>query len=621
MSCWKTYQLSFILGFGLLISKTASSQVFEKRSIPFANPIGLIMEQEIGTNGVSVADYNQDGTLDIYFVVRDSTWGGDARTWNRLFALQDGSYVDQTTPTGLKGISQTVWSEMGFNIGASWGDYNNDGYPDLFLYYSGKDQLYKNNGDNTFTNVSGTAGFSGSETQLSSHGLWWDYDKDGDLDLYVTVRKDAALENRNSGNQMYENIGNDQFLEVSFVSNLSDSGLSYSALAFDANNDSHLDLYVANDFGENSLFLNNGDKTFTKDTENKFGLNDRGEGMGLAISDVDQNGFFDLYVTNVTSDGQVLSQRNPLFLNTGNNAFENNSESAGTMLAGWGWGTEFFDFDNDSDDDLFVSNGYFTNEYKNHFFENVSTNDSTKFSNIADSVGVADLAVSRTNVIFDQNDDGFLDLLISNFYEQPILYRNILGDGNWIKINLEGTITNRNAFGSVVEIETTMKTYRKYHHGAHFFGQNILPVHFGLGNEEIIDRITVYWMNGEVDEIFNIDGNQTITIKETVGLVTSNEHAEENIAQLPNEIILHGNYPNPFNAQTRIQFTLNTPGIIQLEVYDSIGRKVLSQSQIFSNAGMHTISLRLNNLNTGLYFYRVTTESSSAKAGKMLLLK
>lgn len=621
MPCWKIYRLTLILAFGLILSETAFPQVFQKELIPFSNPIGLIMEQEIGTNGISVADYNQDGALDIYFVVRDSAWGGDARTWNRLFVLQNGSYVDQTTPTGLKGISQTRWSEMGFNIGASWADYNNDGFPDLFLYYSGKDQLYRNNGDNTFTNVSAVAGFSGTETQLSSHGLWWDYDKDGDLDLYVTVRKDVALENRNSANQMYENIGNDQFLDVSFVSNLNDSGLSYSAVAFDVNNDLLLDLYVANDFGENSLFLNNGDKTFTKDSENEFGLNDNGEGMGLAISDVDQNGFFDVYVTNVTSDGQGFSQRNPLFLNTGNNTFENASEAAGTMLAGWGWGTEFFDFDNDSDDDLFVSNGYFTDEYKNHLFENNSSPDSLSFSNIAESAGIADLAVSRANVIFDQNGDGFLDLLISNFFDQPVLYRNTLSDGNWIQINLEGTITNRNAFGSIVEIETTAKTYRKYHHGAHFFGQNILPVHFGLGNEDAIDRITVYWLNGEIDEVLNVEVNQTITIKETVGLVTSTESLNEDIDQLPNDIILHGNYPNPFNAETRIQFALATPGAIELEVFDSIGRRVFTQSKILSSSGTHSISLKLNGLNTGLYFYQITVGSSSTRTGKMLLLK
>lgn len=621
MLAQKTYQLVLILAFAVIISETALPQVFQKEAIPFANPIGLIMEQEVGTNGISVADYNQDGKLDIYFVVRDSAWGGDARTWNRLFALQNENYVDQTTATGLKGISQTRWSEMGFNIGASWGDYNNDGYPDLFLYYSGRDQLYRNNGDNTFTNVSAIVGFSGTETQLSSHGLWWDYDKDGDLDLYITVRKDAALENRNSANQMYENIGDDQFLDVSLTSNLSDSGLSYSAIALDVNNDSHLDLYVANDFGENSLYLNNGDKTFAKDSENEFGLNDKGEGMGLAISDVDQNGFFDIYVTNVTSDGQGLSQRNPLFLNTGNNTFKNGSETAGIMLAGWGWGTSFFDFDNDSDDDLFVSNGYFTDEYKNHLFENNSSSDSLQFSNIAELVGVADLSVSRANAIFDEDGDGFLDLMVSNFYEQPVLYRNTLNEGNWIKINLEGTITNRDAFGSIIEIETAAKTYRKYHHGAHFFGQNILPVHFGLGNEDVIDRISVYWLNGEIDEALDIEVNQTITIKETVGLITSTEPVSEEITQLPDEIILLGNYPNPFNAETQIQFTLGTQGATKLEIFDSIGRKVFVQSNTFSNSGTHSLSLKLNALNTGLYFYRISTGSSSSQTGRMLLLK
>lgn len=617
----KSYIILFLLTWVFSTSNNAFSQVFKALDIPFSDALGLIMERDIGTNGISVADYNNDGSLDLYFVVRDSAWGGDQRTWNRLFSFQDGKYIDETSTSKLTGISETLWSEMGFNIGASWGDYNNDGYPDIFLNYTGNDQLFRNNGNGIFTDVSSEAGISGGETQLSSHGIWWDFDKDGDLDLYVTVRKDVALVDKDSENRMYENIGNDQFLDISTESGLNDDGLSYSAIALDVNNDSYLDIYVANDFGKNSLFLNNGDKSFTKDTSNTFGLNDIGEGMGLAISDVDNNGFFDIYVTNVTSNGQVAGQTNPLFLNSGSNSFQNLSDSANTKLAGWGWGTQFFDFDNDSDDDLFISNGYFSDDYHNYLYENISTKNSLSFINQADSLGLADLAVSRANVAFDQNDDGFVDILISNFYDQPILYRNTLTDGNWIKINLEGTITNRNAFGSIIELETDTAVFRKYHHGAHFFGQNILPIHLGLANAEVINRISIYWLNGTVEHFQNIEVNQSITIRETEGIITSSyrEHPSSELAK--NEIRLQGNYPNPFNAGTQIQFSLQRPGLIQLTLFDVIGRKVFHQSQFFSGSGSHQISWNPDHLNTGVYFYQLSTGSHTSEVGKMLLVK
>lgn len=618
MISWDKRILFFLGSFFLMAIKTnVHAQTFQKADLNFESSLGLIMVQEKGTNGVSVADYNQDGKPDIYFVVRDSAWGGDARTWNRLFSYENGSYIDKTTATNLKGISQTRWSEMGYNIGASWADYNNDGFPDLFLSYSGKDQLFKNNGDGTFSNVSSTAAIAGLETQLSSHGVWWDFDKDGDLDLYVTVRKDVAIQNKNSKNRMYENLGDDLFLDVSEESGLNDPRFSYMAVAFDANNDSHLDIYVANDFGPNSLFLNNGDKTFSRDSLNSFGLNDIGEGMGITLADVDRNGYPDIYVTNVTTDGNVEAQRNPLFLNNGNNSFTNISESAGTILGGWGWGTSFFDYDNDGFEDLFISNGYFLDEYDNYLYENQDSENTLSFVNIADEVGVADSMVSRSHVIFDQNEDGFLDILVSNFYTQPILYQNTLNSGNWLKIELEGVSTNRNGFGSILKVFYQNEIQTKFHHGAQFFGQNILPIHIGLDDVIIIDSLQIQWLNGTLDRFYNLEVNQTLNIREG-GLITSNEYEfEQEKAQ---QLTLYGNYPNPFNGRTLIQFQINKPEYISLRIFNSLGQQVYINSKNYP-AGNNSFIWNVSNLNSGVYFYQLKTLSGVTKSGKMLFLK
>ena len=607
--------LNFLIPYGF--GTNLFSQTFQKADLNFESPLGLIMVQGSGTNGISLADYNLDGTLDIYFVVRDSAWGGDARTWNRLFSYENGSYIDKTNTTNLKGISQTRWSEMGYNIGASWGDYNNDGYPDLFLSYTGKDQLFRNNGDGTFSNVSSTAGITGLETQLSSHGLWWDFDKDGDLDLYVTVRKDVALQNKDSKNRMYENLGDDVFQDVSEESGLNDPRLSYMAVSFDANNDGHLDIYVANDFGPNSLFLNHGDKTFSRDTLNLFGLNDIGEGIGISLADVDRNGFIDIYVTNVTTDGNVEAQRNPLFLNNGNNYFHNISENAGTILGGWGWGTSFLDFDNDGFEDLFISNGYFLDEYNNYLYANQGSENAPLFENIAEKEGVADSMVSRSHVAFDQNADGFLDILVSNFYTQPILYHNTLTSGNWLKIELDGVSSNRNGFGSKLKVFYQGEVQTKFHHGAQFFGQNILPVHVGLGNATMIDSLQVHWLNGAIDRFYDLDVNQTLKIREG-GFTTSNEHEPEHTKA--QKLTLFGNYPNPFNSTTVVQFQTYKPEKVTLSLFNSIGQRVFQTSKNYAS-GNHSLSLTINNLNSGVYFYQLSSTSGTSTFGKMLLLK
>lgn len=598
------------------------SQVFKDTTLNLEEPSGLVIKSGSGTKGIAVADYNNDGFLDILFVVRDQTKDGDISSWNRLFQFNGTTYTDKTSLAGkgVQGFTQLVNSEYHYKLGASWGDYNNDGYPDLFLANSGKDILLRNDHDGTFTNITDKAGVAGSATVVTSQGLWFDYDLDGDLDLYVSVQRDQDANSDNTYNKMYENLGDDEFLNVSIESGLNDPKPTWTTLAVDADLDGDLDLYLANDFGPNSFYLNNGDKTFTEQTE-EFNLTDIANGMGLSIGDPDQNGLFDFYLTNITEFDDQAINHNRLFINTGEGSFIKKEFDARVSEAGWGWGNEFFDFDNDTDEDLIVANGYSFESGKqiNRLFKNKKAQlDTLLFQSFDDSSGFTIPTESFVNTIFDQDNDGYLDVLTSNTYRKPLFFLNTSSGYNWIKIWLEGVQTNRNGFGSVVEIQAGGKQYYRYYHGAGLFTQNILPVHFGLGNIENIDKLTVHWLNGHSDELENIPTNQTIRIKEFEGLVTVSSEPELNA--IPADLTLNGNYPNPFNGTTKITFSLSRNSLIELYIYNSVGQKIYSYSSVLG-AGHQQYSWNPGGISSGVYFYRLSVPGEISKTGRMLYLK
>ena len=230
---------------------------------------------------------------------------------------------------------------MGSKMGASWGDYNNDGYPDIFLTNFGLDELWRNDGNGKFINVTQSSGVQGCQFCYSTTGLWWDYDLDGDLDLFVC---DWIRENR-----LYRNDGEGTFVDITMQSGLGDDRNSFSALPIDINYDGLVDLYVANDAQENGLFLNNGDGTFS-DWARPYGLDNDGNGMGMDVCDYNNDGRFDIYVTNIFS-----FEPNAFFVNSGDGLFSNESISLGIDDTGWGWGVRFFDADHDLDEDLYLS--------------------------------------------------------------------------------------------------------------------------------------------------------------------------------------------------------------------------------------------------------------------------
>jgi len=256
----------------------------------------------IKTNAVSAADYDQDGDLDLFFTGFWSFDPDDEKTWNRLMSNNgDGTFEDVTLAAGFGIQFARVGSTSahGDKLGASWGGYDNDGFPDLFLANIEEDQLYHNEGDGTFVDVTQQAGVGGPPSRYSPGGLWWDHDRDGDLDLYVN--------NLNGANTMYDNLGDGTFQDVTEILAIGGFGVTWASVAIDPRKDGFLDLYNANDTQENQYFENPAG-TYFNESSRAFRVNDEGAGMGLAVGDYNNDGFFDIYVSNIFNH-----HPNPLF--------------------------------------------------------------------------------------------------------------------------------------------------------------------------------------------------------------------------------------------------------------------------------------------------------------------
>ena len=573
------------------------------------------------SNGVAVADYDQDGDLDIFMVGVASFDPADETTWNRLLKNNgDATFEDVTLESGFDDqfVNQGPAAPLGEKAGAAWGDYDNDGFPDLFLTNSRLDELYHNEGDGTFTNVTEAAGVAGCSGCISTSGLWWDYDRDGDLDLYVSVW--------NQKNRMYENVGDGTFEDITESMLLGDGGATWASVPIDADRDGWPDLYVVNDFGENKFYLNQEGQRFI-DVSKAYGLDDIGDGMGVTIGDYNNDGFFDIYVTNLWARFP-----NPLFTSTANQGFTDMAHEMGVTNAGWGWGTHFLDYDHDGDEDLYavngVEDGYVVSpveqfDINNFLFKNTLMEEGVGFLDVSAETGTGDTAKSKGLEVFDYDGDGDLDLLVSNMEGSPFLYRNeiIMGSqpesANWIQIWLEGTESNRDAVGSEVKISINGNSYYRWHHGAGFLCQSIKPVHFGLGSAQVIDEMQVTWPLGLVETFKDVQVNQIIRIREGDSAIITG--VEDEIAV--RDFMVY-NYPNPFSGSTTFRLELAKPGTVDLRIFSIAGMEVFRLSEANHHPGVVEINWggtdkSCINMAPGAYFYTVDFEGNRI-GGKMM---
>ncbi|WP_111685565.1 FG-GAP-like repeat-containing protein [Winogradskyella tangerina] len=471
-------------------------------------------------NGVAVADYDNDNDLDIFVVAHAVEDEEDYTSFSRLYRNNnDGSYTDVTEAAGFVNLLtaeenvQFTFAQQGFRFSASWGDYNNDGFPDLFLTYSQKVQLWRNLGNGTFANVTVATGFGTTNGCTNMGATWFDYNNDGFLDIYITDWSGCNT------NTIYRNNGGFTFTDVTSQVGMREnieSKLSYTPFPFDINDDNRMDLIVTNDLEEpNYLYINQFGVVFDEEAA-IYGMDNQIDDMGIAISDFDLDGDFDFFITGI--------DENSLLENNGSNQYVENSGNFGLSPTGWSWGTRFADFDLDGDEDLFVVNGY---EFEgrgpeqNVYYRNLHSQGQPMFEDASSELMLNENTESVEALDFDYDNDGDLDIFVTNgdggvlFYENKLLnFDDTVTTSNWLKIQLEGTTSNRDAIGTTVTITTVNGTLKRYYSGVGFLSQSLQGLHFGLDDATNIQTLQVEWPSGLVENYNNIASNATIKLTE-----------------------------------------------------------------------------------------------------------
>ena len=525
-------------GFSLVESARSLGVDFVHQGPTFDHQLDHIMPQVASVGAaVAVADYDRDGWPDFY--VTNSADG----SLNRLYRNQhDGTFKDVAGELGVADVNR---AGTGVSMGAVWGDYDNDGYEDLFVYKYGRPELFHNDAGKGFTRVSEQAGLP--EWVNANTAVWLDYDRDGLLDLFLpgywsedvdlahlktTKIMPESFEYAENGGRKYlfHNLGGGRFDEVSARLGINSRRWTLAAAAADLTGSGFPDLFLANDYGVPQLYVNKGGKLFIETGREAGVARTPKSGMNASFGDIFNDGRLSIYKTNISEPG-VLVQANDLWVprKNGELAYDDLATSVGVDLGGWSWGAQFGDLNNDGLLDLYLTNGYVSaGERSSYWYDfaviavghsaiigdaanwpamkgrslsgyqrkRVWLNDGLgRFTDVAQVVGVTDTYDGRAVALADLFNRGALDVLVANQRGPLLIYKNTVQPGrHWIELALEGTAGNRSAIGARVEVQWNGHTQvQDVSGGSGFSSQNDRRLHYGLGVATRIDRIVIRW--------------------------------------------------------------------------------------------------------------------------------
>lgn len=509
---------------------------------------------------VSIVDFDRDGWPDIY--VTNSAIGSKNALYHNM---HDGTFKDVA---GEMGIADVNREGTGVSTGAVWGDFDNDGYEDLFLIKWGRPELFHNDQGHGFTRVTEQAGLPAWIN--ANTAIWFDYDGDGLLDLFVggyyaedidlwhlnttRIMPDSFEYAKNGGRKyLFHNLGNGKFEEVSAKVGIDSRRWALAAAAADLRGSGHPDLFVSNDYGVSELYFNDGKRFHEVGEQTGVGFAPK-SGMNAAFGDILNQGRYAVYVSNISEDG-ILIQGNNLWVPKEGTAgssiqYQNLARDFGVELGGWSFGAQFGDLNNDGTLDLYLTNGYISLDRNRSYwydFSKVAGGNSTiigdaknwpafdgrslsgyqtkrlwlndgagKFVDVAQAVGATDTYDGRSVALVDLWNRGVLDIVVANQNGPLLLYKNTVAPENqWIEFELEGTTSNRSAIGAQVTLFWNgQQQVQEVSGGSGFAAQNDRRLHFGLGKNPHIDRAVIRWPSGKIQTLDAPSTNQLHGIKE-----------------------------------------------------------------------------------------------------------